>query len=193
MRRSIDEPARVVMIPLIEGQSIRLTPDQQRIVANWATLKAIVAEYDQSGHVVTHHMQRKRLMQKLLPPDEGWTVWIGDHARTPKGAFHWGSFPALILPNHIAAKRKSRRANYYNCAASSWIVGRLFIQVMRSPHRKFISRWRFSTPSGGVLYRIWPPAGASIVWPPPSMTARDVDYAVGAFKDFLEKSGWGDD
>jgi hypothetical protein len=188
MRKLIDEPARQVMIPLIEGQQTRIIPNQQRIVATWAALKAMVAEYDGSSHVVTHHMQRRYLMNKHEPPKKGWAVWIGHHVRTSKGTFHWGSFPALILPNHVAARRKHKAASHYNTAASSWIVGQLFIQVMRSPDRNLIARWKFSPPDRGSLFRIWPPSHASIVWPGKSMTARDVDYAIGALKAFLEQS-----
>src|SRR5215469_2942852 len=97
-----------------------------------------------------------------------------------------GFIPALILPNNIVAKRKSKKATYYNSGATSQLIGQLFIQVMRSPHRKLISRWRFATPDGGALFRIWPPSDISIVWPGRSLTARDVDYAVGALKEWLE-------
>jgi len=188
MRKSIDEPARNVLVPLIKGESTRLTPDQQLVIAAWATLKAMVAEYDRSGQVVTHHMQRKFLMNTHKPPTKGWAVWIGHHVRTPKGTFHWGTFPALIIPDEVAAKRKSNKATYYNSAATSWIVGQLFMQIIRSPHRKLISQWKFHTPNGGTLYRIWPPSNISIVWPPKSMTARDVDYVIGAFKEYLERT-----
>jgi hypothetical protein len=186
MRREIDEPAISIVTSLIEGHSLRLSPTDQTKVANWATLKVMVAEYDVNSHVITHHMQRKYLMNHHQPPKEGWAVWIGHHVRTPKGKFHWGSFPALIVPNGIVAKRKSKKATYYNSGATSQLIGQLFIQVMRSPHRKLISRWRFATPDGGALFRIWPPSDISIVWPGRSLTARDVDYAVGALKEWLE-------
>jgi hypothetical protein len=83
MRKRIDEPARQVLIPLIEGRETRISPDQQRVIASWATLKAMVAEYDESAHVITHHKQRRYLMNRLEPPKKGWAVWIGHHVRTP--------------------------------------------------------------------------------------------------------------
>jgi hypothetical protein len=186
MRRSIDEPARPVMIPLLNGESSRLTSHEQQIVASWAVLKAMVAEYDIASHVTTHHSQRKYLMKNHLPPPKGWAVWIGHHVRSPTGRFHWGAFPALILPNGVVAKRKSLKATYYNSKISSQLVGKLFIQVMRSPHHRLISSWRFSTPDRGTLFRIWPPSGTSIVWPAKTLSARDVDYAIGAMYAWLK-------
>jgi hypothetical protein len=65
------------------------------------------------------------------------------------------------------------------------VVGQLFVQIIRSPARDFIGRWRFSTPDKGSLFRIWPPAGFSIRWPGRTMTDRDADYVTTALRDYL--------
>jgi hypothetical protein len=188
MRNQIEEPAIPVMRPLIEGLSHRITPDAQATIASWATLKAMVAEFDQGAQRVTHYMQRRYFMKHHRPPSDGWAVWIGHHIRGPRGKFHWGSFPALILPEEVVRQRKSKTATYYNSASTSQLIGQLFIQVMRSPHRKLISNWRFTTPDGGTLFRIWPPSQTSVLWPSKSLSANDVDYAIGALKDWLENT-----
>jgi hypothetical protein len=188
MRASIDEPARPIMVALIDGAQTRIMPEDQRKIASWAVLKAMVAEYDAGAYVTTSHMQRKYLMRRHVPPTKGWAVWIGHHVRTAAGTFHWGAFPALILPDRVLARRKSRIASHYNSNASSLLVGELFIHVMRSPHHHLVDRWRLNTPDGGALYRIWPSTNISTVWPPKSMSAEDIDYAIGALKKFLEES-----
>jgi hypothetical protein len=53
MRRKIENVARPIMIPLITGQDTRLLPNHQAIVARWAVLKAMIAEYDINAHVTT--------------------------------------------------------------------------------------------------------------------------------------------
>jgi len=67
MRQQIDNRARPIMIPLIKGQQLRLSPDQQQIVATWAAMKAMVAEYGESEFVTTHHTQQKYSMTNRLP------------------------------------------------------------------------------------------------------------------------------
>jgi hypothetical protein len=80
--RRIENQARPIMFPLIEageilrGEKIRLTPHDQKTIATWAVLKAMVAEFDPNGWVTTHHAQRKFFKQNLTPP-AGWSVWIG--------------------------------------------------------------------------------------------------------------------
>jgi hypothetical protein len=130
-------------------------------------------------------MHRKYLMKHHKPPIDSWVVWIGHYIR-----HHWqpyfGSVPFLYLSPKQEARRTNERATYYNSNISTQVIGQLFIQVIRSPARDFIKRWRFATPDKGTLTRIWPPAPFSIAWPTRTMTDRDADYTVGALKNFLE-------
>ena len=184
MRKAVDEPAQSVMLPLITGKSTRLSPDDQRIIATWATMKAMVAEHDFGAWVTTHHMQRKRMMAKQLPPEHGWGVWIGHYVRN-KWVPHWGSNPFLILPDAKAEELAGSPATYFNGCASTQVIGQLFIHVIRSPKRDFVTRWRFAPPNNGTLFRIWPRSKISINWPGKTMTDRDADYVSGAIKDFF--------
>jgi hypothetical protein len=65
---------------------------------------------------------------------------------------------ALELPDRVVAQRKSKKVTYYSGAATSQLIGQLFIQVIRSPHHDLVSKWCFDTPNGGILFRIWPPS-----------------------------------
>ena len=80
MRRCVENKARPIMIPLINGDATlkgattRIFPHQQKIIATWAILKAMVAEYDPQSWVTTHHTQRKYLKRIAAPPPRGWAV-----------------------------------------------------------------------------------------------------------------------
>jgi hypothetical protein len=189
MRRNVENKARRVMISLMRGDRFRLRPHQQRLVATWAILKAMVAEYDPTGYVTSHHTHRKFLMNHGVPPTEGWTVWIGHYQRY-QWQGHFISIPFLFLSPKQEARRTNNRATYYNSSISTQVIGQLFIQVIRSPARDFIKRWRFTTPEKGALFRIWPPTPFSVSWPSKIMTDRDADYAAGALKTFLEERAY---
>jgi hypothetical protein len=102
MRQRIENLARPIMIPLISGDAslkgatTRILPHQQKIIATWAVLKAMVAEYDPQSWVTTHHMQRQYLRRLAAPPPHGWAVWIGPYIRG-NWLPHWGSFPFLYV------------------------------------------------------------------------------------------------
>ena len=77
MRKAVEDRARPILLPLIKGDLVRITPAQQELIATWATMKAMVAEWTICGNVTTNHMQRKRMMWRQLPPERNWGVWIG--------------------------------------------------------------------------------------------------------------------
>jgi hypothetical protein len=66
MRQQIENRARPVMMRLIKGQYVRLSLHQQQIIATWAAMKAMVAEYDESESVTIHHAHRK-IFKETLP------------------------------------------------------------------------------------------------------------------------------
>jgi hypothetical protein len=186
MRQNIENVARPIMIPLIQGgQTLRLSSTQQEKIAAWAVLKAMIAEFDPHGWVTTHHMHRKYLMKHFAPPVTGWVVWIGAYQRV-RWPPHWVSTPFLYLSPKQEARRSSNlAATHFNGHISTMVIGQLFIQVISSPASHFINRWRFSVPHKGTLFRIWPPSGVSINWPSQIMTDQDADYVASAMYNFL--------
>lgn len=80
--RSIENMAKPIMTDLILGRETRLFPKDHEIVATWAILKVMVAEFDVKANVTIHHMQRKYVMNHKRAPTHGWSVWIGNFERT---------------------------------------------------------------------------------------------------------------
>ena len=97
MRHLIEDKARPILIPLMNGDSVRLTPLDQKRIAAWATLKCMVSEYDIGSSVTTHHMQRKRLMQTQIPPLHGWEYGLA--TATERSVPSWHSMPFKVIPN----------------------------------------------------------------------------------------------
>jgi hypothetical protein len=193
MRKLVEDRARLILIPLVKGESVRITPSQQQIIAAWATMKAMVAEWNIRDHATTNHMQRKRMMWRQLPPQRGWGVWIGkfvsDTAKPETQRYHpkWESHPFLLLPDEIANERATKEATHFNSQASTQVIGQLFIHVFRSPMPNLIRRWTFTLPDKGSLFRIWPPSQVSIMWPGQAMTDLDATYTANAFMNFVLK------
>lgn len=187
--RTLDEKAAPLLTPILTGQSVRISPAQQATIAAWAVMKAIVAEYDDPDYATTHHMQRRRVMNKQLPPEQGWGVWLGHFPHklwTPTRSF----FPFQLSSGaHIRArieKHGNDLATYFNGHVFTHIFGEIFIQSIHAPHPRLVRNWRFPRlPDGGQLVRIWPTTDYSINWPPHRMTRRDVDIATITFRQFL--------
>jgi hypothetical protein len=188
--KRIEDAAKPIMTPLIQGKETRLQPHEQRIVATWAILKAMVSEYDtlrKDMPAIVHHAQRKYLMRHSLPPKRGWGVWIGDFERKD-WIPEWVSRPLLLLPENVAARRSSRKATYFNSNSITQVVGKLLIVVIHSPMPDLVPRWRFITPEGGTLFRIWPSNDISIKWPGKALSDRDADTVADALGAFVHQA-----
>jgi hypothetical protein len=175
------------MIPLIMGQTVRVSPSGQAAIAAWAVLKAMVAEYAESEIATTHHMQRKYMMRWHLPPKDRWSVWIAHYRGN--GDISWLSRPFLVLPNNQAARRPTRDATYFNGQATTQIIGQLLIHVIRSPHPGLAKDFKFRLPRSEALFRIWPPTQHSLIWPVGTLGDEGASYVASAVSDFLAKIG----
>lgn len=185
--KDIEDRAKNVMEYLITGRELRLSIKDQETIATWATLKSMVSEFHFKNKGITHHMQRKRMMLRKLPPEQGWGVWIGHYERK-KLKIEWASRPMLLLPNDQAVLRAGAKATYFNSNCTTQIVGKMFIQIIHGPMPDLIKWWRFILPDRGTLFRIWPPTQFSLVWPGRAMTDRDAEFAVNAFAKFAADS-----
>ena len=184
MRTHIEEKTAPILRKLVQGEELRLTERDQTILATWITLKSIISEYDAGGFVTTHHTQRKRLMNKNIPPTRGWGIWIGESLKR-KDALLWHDTAFHISPKSLADLDTDALPTHYNGHSTTQIINKLFIQTVRIPEHSFIQRWQFNLPNRGSLFRIWPPTKVSIKWPGRSLTERDVDFASNAVEKAL--------
>jgi hypothetical protein len=194
--RDIENAAKPIMVPLILGHESRLFANHQKIIATWAVLKAMIAEYDPRSEtkVSVHHAHRTYLMKHLAAP-KGWAVWIGSFERR-EWPPEWVGRHLLLLSENAFAKSGGREVTHFNVSSTTQVVGKLFIIVIHAPLEGGIDRWRFSPPEGGTLFRIWPPTITSIKWPDCPLSDQDADYAAQALARLvhtkaMERAGLG--
>src|ERR1700685_4179152 len=130
--RSIENRARPALIPLILGKATTLQTEDQAVIATWAVLKVMVAEYDRNAHVATHWTHRQWIKKRHSVP-AGWGVWIGHFKRT-----HWrpewiSSWFLAQSQRMIARYGRRTRVSFYNGSSVTQIIGDLFIQVIHFP------------------------------------------------------------
>ncbi len=182
--RRLDNAADPVMTPLILGQETRLSERDQRIIAAWAVLKAMIADHNR-----VHHTQRKQFRRKHWPP-AGWTVWIGHYERKTMKE-EWFSRPFPVVRETVLAKRKNKLTLSTNSNATTQIIKHLFVHVVHVPHPTFGKRWLFADMQGrqmsGDLLRIWPSSGVGIKWPLRTLTDADAIFAANAIFEAIQR------
>ena len=177
--REFENQARPVLVPLMNGIQTRLSPEQQKIVAGWAAMKAMVAEYASFGHVTTTQAERDRMRAIQLPPEHGWGIWIGHYER-----LHWpghlGTVSFTFWPEPERAHLSGVPTTDFNGQSSFQVVKKLFIQIIRCRAPELVEEWRFDARATHVIRKIWPTSAYSFAWPPPTMSDLDADYVASA-------------
>ena len=120
--KAVDEAVRPILTPLIKGEPIVLNRDQQRMLAEWISLKMMVAEHNVPTEVVVRQADRDRFFADRTIPSyfRIWVISSNSEKWRSRYIRHNATFglPGTPMPT---AKR--------NTQTIAWGVGRLFIFV----------------------------------------------------------------
>jgi hypothetical protein len=83
-------------------------------------------------------------------------------------------------------RRKTAKVTYNNSQVVSYVIGKVFVVLMRSPLKLLVRRWDYPA-VGGSLYQIWPPSGYSFLWPLTPLLNAQAETAVGGVRAYLVK------
>jgi len=183
--RKIEDRAKPILVPLIQGKPTRLSEEAQATIASWAVLKTMVAEYDVNGQVTTHWTHRRMIRDRQLPPSKGWGVWIGYYQRV-NWRPQWSSSAFLVQSRRMVARYGIRTPTHFNGNSTTQVIGNLFIQVIHFPMPDtFIRQWQFPRLTGSIL-RIWPTSGYFLRWPSLALSDDDADRIANAVAKYIE-------
>jgi hypothetical protein len=188
--RELENAARPILIPLIRGDEASrfIGQKEQRVLSAWIALKAIIQEHAPRGDVISHHTQLRRLWKKHLAPENTWRIWLGRYQdKTPETL--WGTYPMLVVPNSVARRRKTLAATCYNSQAMTYVIGKLFVHLMRSPYQRLIRDWCYDPVVAVKLRRIWPASGYDVAWPPDPLSLNEGGYVALALRSFMQSFG----
>lgn len=140
-------------------QTTRLSETQTRVLAVWASLITILAEFiDHKGSVCISAEDRRFLMERLRPPDT-WTIlaisinsatWYAKYRHFAK---HIAQFTSIAEYHAAVAGGKTQN----NCQISTFGMGRLLVQIFSCPNDQswLIQDYESFASASGVT-QIWP-------------------------------------
>jgi hypothetical protein len=182
----IQERAKPIMIPLIEGKPTALSHHAQTIVATWCAMATMTSEFlDKDlvpSTIAVSQDDREFLWKEGVPPPERWRIWITRYQR-----HKWvGRWFHSVVPILDAKDVPSSALTDYpspNTQKTTFTVGDLYVHVMStSGNPDIVSRWVWPIRSrpGMLLIGIWPIKESIITWPPESLTDSDADFVATA-------------
>jgi hypothetical protein len=157
----LEQAVRPILSPLIRGEEIILTQDQQRVLATWIVKTAMTAEYRYPEAIAVPQTQRQALMSNEEPPD-GWLVGIAHYkGRKWRDAVLYRQMIGISPIDKLDEPHNGRDFVQTTCFG----LGDLFVQTMCLPYS--IDDEPPIDETQKPMRQLWPVANRTLVWPPP--------------------------
>ena len=177
--RELENRAKPVLTPLIQGERTQLAPNDRRAIAGWAVLKAVIGEYE-TGMISWTEKDRERMRRIQLPPARNCVVWA---ATVDRG--NWKhQWLCYAFPGHIGnpKRRTNSAARDFESAATTQIIGNLLLHVLHGPLLGVIRRRGYFPRNDSRFPVIWPVTEGPTTWiANPISHQQGLDIATGLY------------
>lgn len=177
----LQEAAKPLLTPMLDGDTITLNRQKQKIIAAWATMIAMTGEFAADRFVAVPQSDRDALRRTQRTP-LNWRIWLGRFHELPENT-RWVHRVATLAEKGTEA-RASDTSCPPNTQTTTICVGKhLLVHVMSSAlGKQIVRRWNFDRRIAQGLRQIFPAAAENIVWPPPAILGpKSVWYVANEF------------
>src|SRR5262249_11321537 len=148
----LQEHTKPVVLPLLKGDRTVLDRTRQNILAAWAAMTVICAEYIEPTRAAMAVVARRHLFKNKQAPD-CMRIWIGDYQRN-RWPVRWvhnslliseheTPYPWAIGPNGVPRP---------NTQITTFVLGRLYLHAFSCPFEEIL---RAFEPDTRLLAQIW--------------------------------------
>lgn len=178
---TLENRVSALALPAMKGlAALSLSPTDQRLMATWATMKALLMEraYADTGeHAYSPPSNLKYLYEHRRPPPADDTrVWIGALNKGWRDVWHQAS---AFLPSGEAAEPDDRTGWYLATVAFGHVVLQVFGRDIQpnvfgqTSARRPNPVWSLPIAWARHLSPIWPSREEPVAWPPEQIIPED--------------------
>lgn len=181
----LQDAAKKILIPLIEGRRTGLAETAQTTIAAWCTMATMTGDYLSHDATAVGISQKERdWFRDHKAPPENWRIWIG-HYPGRKGLWNHYVVPILDAKDVLHATTNSLARP--NTQTTTFVIGNFFVHAM-SGDPPTVARWTwpFGSRISLNLPQIFPPKETFIAWPPQRLTDFEVELVTNAFERVID-------
>lgn len=187
----IQDTAKPYLLPLIKGEPTVLGHDGQHVVATWATMATMTAEFllrDPVDRVVTQ--SERTVFMDTRAPNSDWRIWLGRYRRV-RWLGQWVHTSIPVFDAAEVAKAEAAGRPQCNMQTSTFVVGELYVHVFSGAHADFVRDWHWKTAprARAMLAPLWPPRHDFIAWPINGISDHEAIAYSKAFFDWVDAIG----
>jgi len=181
--KELQDAAKPRLLPLLDARPSFIRPYDQKIIAAWAAMCVMTAEYYQPDLVAIPFEDRDYLRLYREPP-KNWKIWIGRYLRGQwKG--YWTHHSVLITEN--IPDPPPDPLHHPNTQTTTFVVGQLYIQTFSCALPKITDKWSLDRQGPSILSQLWPVKESFIAWPTNDIRDSDAYRISGHIFWQLEK------
>jgi hypothetical protein len=173
--KELQDAARPILLPLLEAKSAFIRPYQQKLLAAWATMCVMTAEYYAPDLVSIPFDDREYLRLYREPPKE-WRIWIGRYLRG-RWRGYWIHLSVPLVED--IPEGGNDAVPPPNTQTTTFIVGQVYIHAFSSALSNITNKWRLDAQGPSILAQLWPVKESFIAWPTNDIRDRDADRIAG--------------
>lgn len=167
--RQLESAAKPILVPLMKGERVTLTPDDQLLIARWFAKTVIIHEFLDKGPYFFQPYERKALESSLDLPAPT-LFFLAQYAGPKPVTTH-----AIHIP--LIAGQNSERATPVDGYAATFTIKQLAMQLFSlrvSPELPFENVSLFLPGNlSDMAVQIWPVIDPALRWPPPYFLGDD--------------------
>ncbi len=169
----VEDTAKPLLTKLILNETVSLTLAQQALIAKWAVMTTIMAEYVNPENRATPKGDREYFYNRELPP-EGWRVWIG---KMPPGGLSYDyKHTSLVVYDFTHQGNVNSSTLKFNTQLSVFIFQSLLILTVRKPTDAIDPV--FHGELGNAMIRVYPSDYSKVNWHSYRYLPKDAKNAV---------------
>jgi hypothetical protein len=158
----LEEAAKPLLTPLILGEPVTTTADERRLLATWALLRVIMAEYTDPRQVAVPEAHRRWIFKERRPPRHGVYLWVAGYS----GDDSAGLYRHAPIATHKDKWGRGFRPERVNAYGVTFGIYKVIFQVFGATTAP---RGGGDLQQGGDLAastsRIWPPTRGAAMLP----------------------------
>jgi hypothetical protein len=158
----LESAVKPIIVPMIYGQRVKLSPDDQKIIATWALKTTMVGEQLSEGAATIPKARRESLRLTGEPPMDVRVFTAANNGRS--------SHDTLFHYNTMVATEGEHSGSLIGHAATI-SIRHLTLQVL-TPIDLDQPVFTYKAPFDAALGQIWPTVGV-VEWPPGGVLAPD--------------------
>lgn len=148
----VEKAAIPYLKPMIRGEQVPLDKAAREIVATWAFLRVVMAEYTHPAQIAVPESHRRWIYKERKPPRQGVYVWLAGYV----GEQWAGFYQQVPLATHKRPIGTGYRPGHMNAYGVTFSIYKLVFQVFGATTSPKGGDLRHAGPLGEVSCRIWP-------------------------------------